>query len=405
MFGIEIDSDESLEDPGWTPADLDSMEPGSALAAVLDDIDINQCSGHDRIRVLRAHERMRAHYAARSYRAMSAVVEVYRADPDEADFAEQAASAEVAAALRLTRRAADIEVGIAMELQQRLPRVWAALCDGLIDVRRARILVDDTAHLSAAYAQEVVSSVLDDACLLTTGQLRAKLSKLCIQVAPDDAKQRYERAVEFRRVVDEPNSDGTADLYATSLPVHRVQAAKQHLNRLARKRKNEGDERSLDQLRADILLDLLDGTLTSSGAGTGTVHITIDLATLAGLAERPGDLAGCGPVIADIARQVAQQQRQANWWWTATDPTTGLPIHTGTTRRRPTTMQRRRVVARNPQCVHPGCRMPAVDCDIDHRIPHSQSSQTSVKDRPLPNGDYLFTTPLGHKHTTSGRDP
>jgi hypothetical protein len=87
-------------------------------------------------------------------------------------------------------------------------------------------------------------------------------------------------------------------------------------------------------------------------------------------------------------------------------------------------MQRRRVVARNPTCVHPGCRMPAINCDIDHRIPHSQSRQTSVKDlaplcrhhhilkdqhgwsyEPLPNGDWLFTTPLGHKHTTSGRDP
>jgi hypothetical protein len=243
-------------------------------------------------------------------------------------------------------------------------------------------------------------------------------------VAPDDAKERYEHSVEFRKVVGEPNTDGPADLYATNLPVHSVQAATRRLTKLARARKQAGDERSMDQLRADILLDLLDGTADGTGTGEGFVHLTVDLATLAGLAEHPGELAGLGPVIADIARKVAQQQRQANWWWTATDPTTGLPIHIGTTRRRPTTMQRRRVAARNPICVHPGCRMPAFDCDIDHRIPHSESHQTRVEDlaplcrhhhilkdqhgwsyRPLPDGDWLFTTPPGHKHTTSGRDP
>lgn len=121
MFDTGVDDDTRFDDPGWVPADLDNVEPGSALAAMLDHIDITACSGYDRIRVLRAHERKRSHYAARAYRAMSAVVETYRADPDEQDFAEEAASAEVAAALHLTRRAADIEIGIAMELRSRLP--------------------------------------------------------------------------------------------------------------------------------------------------------------------------------------------------------------------------------------------------------------------------------------------
>ncbi|MDJ0924558.1 MAG: DUF222 domain-containing protein [Acidimicrobiia bacterium] len=423
MFGTDVDIDSGAPSH-WVPADLDNTEPGSALAAVLDEIDINQCTGFDRIRVLRAHQRMQAHYAARSYRAMSAVVEAYRQDPDERDSAEEAASAEVAAALRLTRRAADTEVGVSIELRKRLPRVWMALCDGLIDVRRARILVDDTAHLSIARASEVVGEVIDDACLLTSGQLRAKLRKLCIQVDPDDAKVRYQRAVAHRRVVAGPNADGTADLYATNLPAHRVQAARQRLDRLARERKRKGDNRSIDQLRADLLLDLLDGTLSGGSPGKGSFHITADLATLADLAVHPGDLAGFGPVIADIARQVARQETQENWWWTVTDPDTGLPIHTGTTRRRPTAAQRRKIVALNPTCVHPGCRMPAVESDIDHSIPWAQSHRTRTKDlaplcryhhrirhqhgwayRRLPNGDYLFTSPLGHQYTTSGRDP
>lgn len=59
----------------WVPENLEAMPPGAVLAAVLDDIDLEACSGYDRVRVLKAHERMRSHYAARSYRAMSAVVD------------------------------------------------------------------------------------------------------------------------------------------------------------------------------------------------------------------------------------------------------------------------------------------------------------------------------------------
>jgi hypothetical protein len=37
-------------------------------------------------------------------------------------------------------------------------------------------------------------------------------------------------------------------------------------------------------------------------SGGGTVDITVDLRTLLGLTEEPGELGGWGPVIADIAR-------------------------------------------------------------------------------------------------------
>jgi hypothetical protein len=45
MFDIDIDSDTSFEYPGFIPADLENVEPGYGLAAMLDDIDITQCSG------------------------------------------------------------------------------------------------------------------------------------------------------------------------------------------------------------------------------------------------------------------------------------------------------------------------------------------------------------------------
>ncbi len=354
---------------------------------------------------------------------MTKVLDAIDEDDMAADMVEEAAASEVAAALRLTRRAADVEMALALELQRRLPEVWDWLLAGMIDVRRARVLVDGTLHLGVAAAQGVVATVLEDAALMTTGQLGAKLRRLCIQHDPGDAKERYRHAVEDRRVVAEATIDGTVDLHAINLAPHRTQAAMRRINRLAQDIKHTGDPRSIDQIRADVLLDLLEGTGKVADDRAG-VLVMVDLLTLAGLADNPGELAGYGPVGADIARQVAEHQVNTKWRWALVDPDTGMPIDGGVTRRRPTTAQRRKVTTLHPTCVHPGCRMPAHQCDLDHINPHSETGTTCTDDlaplcrhhhmlkhhtgwhyKPLPNGDHQFTSPLGHKYTTSGRDP
>ena len=408
----------------WILGHLEVIPPGYGLAAVLDDIDIHACEGCDRIRVLRAHQRMTTHYQALTYHAMTSVVDAMADDADESAFAEEAAAVEVAAALRLTRRAADIEMSFAIDLKRRIPHVWDALCEGSIDVRRAKVIVNTTLHLSIAGARDIVASIITDAGLLTTGQLREKLRKLCIEVNPEDAQDRYDHAVEDRRVVSEPTESGTSNLLGMELPPHRVAAGMKRINQLARSLCGPNETRSMDQLRADVLLDLLEGTGTATRAGRGMVELTSDLKSLTELADHPGQLAGYGPVIADIARQVAQRQHKSDWRWTIVDPDTGQPVHTGITTRRPTSDQRRFVQARNRTCIHPGCRMPSADCDIDHRIPWAESHTTDTADlaplcryhhgarhrhgwtyQSLGNGDHKFTSPLGHTYTTSGRSP
>jgi hypothetical protein len=179
----------------------------------------------------------------------------------------------------------------------------------------------------------------------------------------------------------------------------------------------------MDQLRADVFLDLICGhsDRRHSRSGRGTVDIHVDLATLAGLSENPGELNGFGPVIADVARQVTEVQSGAEWRVTVTGED-GEPIHVGTTRRRPTAEQRRQVQARNPRCVFPGCRMPAVDCDIDHNHAWAEGGPTAPRNlaplcrhdhgvkhrgwdiRQIRPGTYVLTSPLGHTYTV-GPDP
>ena len=422
MSDTEVLIDDNLD---WVPENLDAIPPGAVLGAMLDHIDLGACSGHDRIRVLKARQRQIAHYQAQSYADMAAVVDELQETCEDSPFVDGAAmagSAEIAAALRMTRRRADGEVSLALELQCRLPSVWNALCEGIIDVFRARALVDETLHLSIAAAREVVATIIGDAPLLTTGQLRSRLRKLCIQVDPDEAAERYALAVEDRRVTIEAGSDGTASLHAISLPPDRATAAKNRIHQLAMDLKRGGDARTMDQLRADVLLDLLDGRVM--GPDRGSVHITTDLEALARLNNAPGELAGFGPVAADIARQTAEQLRAGKWHWTVTDSRSGMPVASGTTRRRPTAAQRRYVHARYPTCIHPGCRMPAMQSDLDHRIPWTESRRTDTDNlyplcryhhqlktslgwtyRPLGDGDFQFSTPLGHTYTTTGRSP
>jgi hypothetical protein len=106
--------------------------------------------------------------------------------------------------------------------------------------------------------------------------------------------------------------------------------------------------------------------------------------------------------------------------------TIGLPIHQGTTKsRRHSRSQRRAIQARDRVCYFPGCRMPASECDLDHRIPWSERRETSAdgsdagckhdqvtvrhalgwKHHILPNGDHLWTSSLGHQYTKSGLPP
>lgn len=152
------------------PADLDLVQPGPFLAATLWSIDLNKCSAHDRIVVLRAHQRMASHYQARMYADIESVsTHLEAVDDGDIELANQGTVAEVRAALRLTRRAADTEVTFALDLKRRLPTVWSALVAGDIDVRRARTIVYATSHLPEHTAREVAAEIIDAAPRLTTG--------------------------------------------------------------------------------------------------------------------------------------------------------------------------------------------------------------------------------------------
>ena len=82
------------------------------------------------------------------------------------------------------------------------------------------------------------------------------------------------------------------------------------------------------------------------------------------------------------------------------------------------------MIADHPTCIFPGCRTPAVDCDLDHRTAwtdggptieenlaplcrhdHRLKHEYGWKLARLHDGDHMWTSPLGRTYTTSGRSP
>ncbi|MDJ0954243.1 MAG: DUF222 domain-containing protein [Acidimicrobiia bacterium] len=413
------------------PENLEDIPPGADLARVLDSLDWERLSDHDLIRVLQAQDRLVSHYQAGRAWTIDEITQRYQEGDREGSFeagiAFAGAAAEVGAALCLTRRAAEIETGFSLQLLRYRPLVFEALLFGRIDMRRARVLVDSTLHLPDAIANAAIEQVLSEAPRLTTGQLRHRIAKLCIDADPDAARDYYDRSLSNRRFEVHPNESGTADILGLNVAPHIASSIRRWIHREAVRLKNLGDTRSMDQLRADIFTDLLRrrhraGKITRADFGNLDMRVTAE--TLSGQSDEAGELNGFGPVIGDVARQVVEHQEHVDYRWTLVDPDTGLPVDGGTTQRRPTVSQRRQAEMLHPTCVHPGCRMPSTDCDLDHRQPWSEHRVTCTADlgpmcrhhhvirhsfgwsyRHVADGDFEFTSPVGHRYTTSGREP
>ena len=302
---------------------FEGLIPGVQLGSALAAVDRSTLDGDSLVEVLIAQSRQLAHEQALLLADLVAVAEAVPV----AEFAPM----EIGAALTWTRQTASAHLALAQDIVQRLPMVYDALLAGDIDLPKARVITDSVVSLDPATAGKIATSILPAAPTLTTGQLRARLSKLVIAVDPDAAAVRHRMRLTGRRVVLQADHDSCASLCAFDLSAADAVAASNRLNQLAHAAKRAGDTRTIDQLRADTFLDLLLGRTHDSGR-RGGVELVGTLETLTKLADTPGDIAGYGPVIADIARQIASQQHHTQWTYRITD---GARVHYGVTRRRP----------------------------------------------------------------------
>lgn len=362
-----------------------------------------------------------SHYEALRLDSEMAIVDLYQEDLDDMALAMDGAEAELRAALLLTRQAANRELSLAETLRERLPAVLSSLRSGSIDRRRATVIANRTLHLPQADARELCDELLPLAPGMTTSQIRAWIDRRCIETNPTEAKDRFTQARDARGVFAELTEDGTATLTATGLIPHKVVNFMDRLTKGAFGLKTPEEPRTRDQIRADIFEDILAGDAdTSERSRKAIVDIRTELTTLMGFDDKAVELTGFGPVIADIGRAVAArgiEQSGAEWRFTVRDEARNSV--TGLTRRRPSAELRRTVESRDETCIFPGCRAPATNCDLDHRIPYSEGGLTHEDQlvalcrhdhvirhtgwfhEPNPNGGHTWTSPIGSTHVTA----
>jgi len=297
---------------------------------------------------------------------------------------DEGVSHEVAAELSISLQAADSLIQLAWTLEARLPRVGAALDAGVIDYVKARAIAEETSVLDDAYvaaAEELI--VAAGLAGKTPGQIGKIAARAVVTVDPGGARKRREQAEkEDARVRFWRERAGTSALAAYGLPTDAALQANANVNQRADEYKKAGLDGTMDQLRVLAFLDILNGTTASdriaqaqaeaaqagtggdgapgdgpgndgpSGGGPGNdgpgndgpsgggpdghpapgptagpglaarTNLTIPLPTLLGLADRPGDGYGLGPLDPALARQLAAaatRNPHSQWCVTVTD--------------------------------------------------------------------------------------
>ncbi|HEY9391854.1 MAG TPA: DUF222 domain-containing protein, partial [Mycobacteriales bacterium] len=346
--GVGGESDGGFPVTGFDP---------TVVAEFLAGVDLSGLDAESLLAVLAGMERVVAAAHAVQVRAMAAFTRHRPATPGR-PFGEFVAD-EIGLVLSTTRRAAENRVAQAVEMTTRTPTVLHALESGVLDLYRAKVVTDATYRLDNQAAARVAGHVVGRAGGCNASQVRALVRRAVLQVDPQGAERRHERARADRRLVLTPAEDGMAELVAF-LPSEQAVAVYQKVDDLARLDRVPGDPRSADERRADAFIGLLlgrrdAGTARETGGLRPLVHVTVAATTLTGADSKPGMLDGYGPIPAAYARAIAADPTGV-WKRLVTDPIDGTLVeHTRHTYRPPAALDDF-IRARDHTCRFPGCQ-------------------------------------------------
>lgn len=321
---------------------------------------------------------------------------------------------DVATALRLSPTAAQNRIDVARVLVGHLPNTISALATGEISAAHATVIAKETATairngLSEEAVFRVEQTALAHAEFHTPGQVATKVKTTIAKLAPEEFEEIVDRARDSRRVSCYPEADGMATVVAI-LPAEDAQTVMKSIEAYILKRNQEdescscsaqdvgscgssstcslhnsaGDAEwsmlSADMKRADALTYIASQALASIADDVRphrrpvTISVAIDLPTLLGLAENPGQLAGYGAIPASVARRLAAD---GNWQRFVSDPTTGNLLDFGREKYTPPQELVDYLLARDRVCRFPGCRRTGQSSDIDHAHSWESGGETN----------------------------
>ena len=421
-------------------AELLNSIPGIKTLSELVAIDPGKLSPSSRIDYLTALERQTAWLQALMQRAIIAVA---GNDPSVANGKEpffgvdEAEREDVSTALRLSAGTAQSRIDVARTLVNYLPNTCSALATGDISLAHANVISKETAAairdgLTEYQIFEVEQRAIAHAEFHTPAQVANQVRTSLARIAPETFEDTVARARDTRRVSCYNDSDGMSTVVAI-LPAADAQVVMNAIESFIRLANTDienrdgsvadKDARSTDMKRADALTAIAAASLSASSVTPHrrpiSINVTIDLPTLLGLAENPGQLNGYGAIPASVARELASD---GNWKRFITEPQTGNLLDFGRESYEPPQALKDFLIARDRTCRFPGCRRSAALSDLDHAQSWEEGGSTSAENLGAlcrrhhrlkthdgwsvisnSDGSCTWTSPLGKKFFTPAR--
>lgn len=354
---------------------------------------------------------------------------------DGGDMTLRTVAAEIGQRLRVSDRTVERKIAEASCLVDGFPTVWAAQGAGRITAAHAHVIIETGAHLTdAAQRDAYAAAVLPLADVESPNRLRPLARRIAERFQELPVDERHRRARSRRRVWTRDQDDAMADLTLHG-PAVLVHAMMDRLSQMAHEIRTENlraakearitgsefapDTRSVDEIRADLLADLV---LTGAPTGhddvddllaeiRGRIEITVPVTTLMGRdlgadagssegrdAEDPAPAAhspsssersetkrsttdGFPPALLDGAVPIDTRTARllagiaTGWDRVLTHPVTGAVL--AVDRYRPSEQLRRHLRARDQRCRFPTCGLAARKCDLDHNDAASKGGPTA----------------------------
>ncbi|WP_293000788.1 HNH endonuclease signature motif containing protein [Mycobacterium sp.] len=341
---------------------------------------------------------------------------------------QEAITAEVAAALSITRGLATSYLEYSRAMRLRLPRVGALLVAGDIDYRTFKTIVYRTDLITDPDLLAAVDASLAVRLARWRGITQGRLGGYVDQVvarADRDAVRRRRESRGDREFAIWGDEAGLTEVFGRLITTdaHAVDA---RLDALAATVCAD-DPRTRNQRRADAMgamavganrLSCLCGqphcpAATAPVPSPVVIHVIAEQTALDGTESTPGSLIGSDALIpaellADLARSATRRPL----------------IHPGDAppenRYVPSHALADFVRCRDLTCRFPGCDQPAIACDLDHTTPYGDGGATHASnlkalcrlhhliktfwgwsDRQLPDGTLIWTSPSGQTYVTT----
>lgn len=227
--------------------------------------------------------------------------------PDGGDMTIRSVAAEIGAVQRVSDRTVERRMAQASWLVDAFPTVWAAQGTGRISAAHSHVIIEAGAHLTDAADREAfAAAVLPLAESESPNRLRPLARRVAERFRERSVDERHRDARRLRRLWTADAEDGMADLHVHG-PAVLVHGMMDRLSRMAHLVREENiraarearisgdaefvaDERTVDEIRADLLADLvLSGVPTGHDTEDGllgeiraSIEVTVPVLTLMG---------------------------------------------------------------------------------------------------------------------------